>query len=253
MLKKKPITEDDDELKSEQADDDSKTIEVIKINYNDYFKNGDVKNTEKESVNSDEDDEEESEGSEDEDYESSEVNSNSNSAEIVVEVKADVNKKTDDEYNIEFIEEAHRPLDIDRQPIDTIIDQQNQIDQPDEDNNNVDDSNNRPFFIITWNKQEEEEEKYPVNKPIDYVIDSADRDFEIRYMKRKLMRIENLAVSTLQLLIVLALFVLVCNFLILITGASRKVRLFYFSPKWNQSQTQKQKHCDYKEKPLLDI
>lgn len=245
MLKKNPIAED--ALKPEQAIDDSKIIDVIKINYNDYFKNDDAN-----YVNSDEDDEEESEES-DEDYEPSEVNSNSNSnsAEMVIKVIADVNKKTDDEYNI-YIEESSKLLENDRQPIDTDIDQQNQVDQPDEDSNNVDDSNNRPFFVITWNKQEEEE-KYPVNKPIDYVIDSADRDYEIRYMKRKLLRIENLTVSTLQLLIVLALFVLVCNFLILITGASRKVRLFYFSPKSNQSQLQKQKHCDYKEKPLLDI
>lgn len=223
---------------------------MIKINYNDYFKNDDVKYAPKDSVNvnSDQDDEEESEESEDEDYEPSEVNSNSNSAEMVVEVKVDVNEKTDDDN----IEDLRKLLENDREPIDTDIDQQNQIDQPDEDSNNVDDSNNRPFFIITWNNQEEEE-KYPVNKPIDYVVDSADRDYEIRYMKRKLLRIENLTVSTLQLLIVLALFVLVCNFLILITGASRKVRLFYFSPKSNQSQPQKQKHCDYKEKPLLDI
>lgn len=224
---------------------------MIKINYNDYFKNYDAKYAEKDSVNvnSDEDVEEESEES-DEDYEPSEVNSNSNSnsAEMVIEVIADVNEKTDDD----IIEDVRKLLENDLQPIDTDIDQQNQVDQPDEDSNNVDDSNNRPFFVITWNKQEEEE-KYPVNKPIDYVIDSADRDYEIRYMKRKLLRIENLTVSTLQLLIVLALFVLVCNFLILITGASRKVRLFYFSPKSNQSQPQKQKHCDYKEKPLLDI
>lgn len=244
MLKKNPIAED--ALKPEQAIDDSKIISY----YNVYFKNDDAKYAEKDSayVNSDEDDEEESEESDDQDYEPSEVNSNSNSAEMVVEVKVDVNEKTDDD----IIEDVRKLLENDLQPIDTDIDQQNQVDQPDEDSNNVDDSNNRPFFVITWNKQEEEE-KYPVNKPIDYVIDSADRDYEIRYMKRKLLRIENLTVSTLQLLIVLALFVLVCNFLILITGASRKVRLFYFSPKSNQSQPQKQKQCDYKEKPLLDI
>lgn len=66
---------------------------------------------------------------------------------------------------------------------------------------------------------------------------------EMQYFRWKLMRIENLVIVSLELLVALSLFLLVCHCLILATNISGKVRFFYFKPKDSYNP----------KKPLIDI
>lgn len=72
---------------------------------------------------------------------------------------------------------------------------------------------------------------------------------DIEYLRQKVSRIEVLVWWSLQLLIVLSLFLMVCHFLLMLTSnANNRFKLLYYKPK----QTTKPSDCSEK-RPLIDV
>lgn len=73
---------------------------------------------------------------------------------------------------------------------------------------------------------------------------------DIEYLRIRLARIEELVWWTLQLLVVLSLFLMLSHFLILLTGANKRVRFLYMKPR--QKEVTNNNECCEK-KPLIDV